>query len=282
MANSIGFIGAGMMASSLMDGIVSKGVRTADQIWCSDVWQGALDTATKKGYHGTSSNIEVGTQAEDAIFLAVKPNYIVQVGEELSALTGSKESEPVVISIAAGVTLETLEASMPNRRIVRVMPNTPCLVGQAACGYALGTHANDDDRNLVKTLLEAVGVAMEVPEVLLNAVTGVAGSGPAYVYLFIEALSDGGVRSGLPRAVATKLAAQMVKGAAEMVLQTGKHPGELKDAVTSPGGTTIAGVEALEKGGFRATTISAVTAATKRSYQLGGMSNEDIENKYGL
>ena len=138
--------------------------------------------------------------------------------------------------------------ALPGRRVVRVMPNTPCLVGEAASGFSLGILATDEDRALVKTLLDAVGVSMEVPEILLNAVTGLSGSGPAFVFQFIEALSDGGVRAGLPRQAATMLAAQTVKGAAEMVLKTGKHPGELKDQVTSPGGTTIAGVEALEKG----------------------------------
>lgn len=146
----------------------------------------------------------------------------------------------------------------------------------------MGSLANDADRDIVQTIFGSVGLAMEVKENLLDAVTGVSGSGPAYVFQFIEALSDGGVRCGLPRDVATKLAAQVVKGAAEMVLVTGKHPGVLKDGVTSPGGTTIAGVEALEIGGFRKTTISAVKAATRRSLQLGGVSKEDIESKYNL
>jgi len=194
----------------------------------------------------------------------------------------AEQLDAVIVSIAAGVTLEALENAMPGKRIVRVMPNTPCLVGEAASGFSLGTLATNEDRKLVKKLLDAVGVSVEVPENLLNAVTGLSGSGPAYVFQFIEALSDGGVRAGLPRQVATMLAAQTVKGAAEMVLNTGKHPGELKDGVTSPGGTTIAGVEALEKGGFRASTISAVTAATKRSMQLGGVPDEEISNRYGL
>lgn len=245
MANNIGFIGAGMMASSLMDGIIAKEIRTANQMYCSDIWEPARDAATKKGYNATASNAEVCANSDNAIFLAVKPNCIMGACKDIM---DAKDSGAVIISIAAGVTLSTLEEALPGRRVVRVMPNTPCLVGEAACGFALGTHATDDDRSLVKTLLDAVGLAMEVNETLLNAVTGVSGSGPAYVFQFIEALSDGGVRAGLPRNVATMLAAQTVKGAAEMVLKTGKHPGELKDAVTSPGGTTIAGVEALEKG----------------------------------
>ncbi|KAL7532563.1 hypothetical protein ACHAXR_004702 [Thalassiosira sp. AJA248-18] len=279
MANNIGFIGAGMMASSLIDGIVAKGIRENTQIYCSDIWPPAREAASKKGYNATESNAEVCANSDNAIFLAVKPNCIMDACKDI---VEAKDSGAVIVSIAAGVTLESLEKALPGRRVIRVMPNTPCLVGEAACGFSLGAHATDDDRTLVKTLLDAVGVSMEVNETLLNAVTGVSGSGPAYVFQFIEALSDGGVRAGLPRNVATMLAAQTVKGAAEMVLKTGKHPGELKDAVTSPGGTTIAGVEALEKGGFRAATISAVTSATKRSMQLGGMSDEDIQNKYGL
>eukprot|EP00579_Thalassiosira_antarctica_P000385 CAMPEP_0201869744 /NCGR_PEP_ID=MMETSP0902-20130614/3149_1 /ASSEMBLY_ACC=CAM_ASM_000551 /TAXON_ID=420261 /ORGANISM="Thalassiosira antarctica, Strain CCMP982" /LENGTH=279 /DNA_ID=CAMNT_0048395291 /DNA_START=138 /DNA_END=977 /DNA_ORIENTATION=+ len=279
MANNIGFIGTGMMASSLIDGIVAKGVRTANQIHCSDIWPPAREAASKKGYNATESNAVLCANSDDAIFLAVKPNGIMGACKDIM---DAKDIGALIISIAAGITLETLEEALPGRRVIRVMPNTPCLVGEMAGGFSLGTHATDADKTLVKTLLDAVGLAMEVKEILLNAVTGVSGSGPAYVFLFIEALSDGGVRAGLPRNVATTLAAQMVKGAAEMVLKTGKHPGELKDAVTSPGGTTIAGVEALEKGGFRATTISAVTAATKRSFQIGGASDEEIASKYGL
>lgn len=278
MANNIGFIGTGMMASSMIDGIVAKGIRTANQIHCSDIWPPAREAASKKGYNATDSTADVCANSDNAIFLAVKPNCVAGACTDIMA---AGETGAVIISIAAGVTLASLEEALPGRRVVRVMPNTPCLVGEAACGFALGEHATDDDRTLVKTLLDAVGVCMEVKEILLNAVTGVSGSGPAYVFQFIEALSDGGVKAGLPRNVSTMLAAQTVKGAAEMVLKTGKHPGELKDAVTSPGGTTIAGVEALEKGGFRAATISAVTAATKRSMQLGGASEEEI-SKHGL
>lgn len=245
MANNIGFIGAGMMASSLADGIVAKGIKSAGQIYCSDIYPPAREGAAKKGYNAFESNADVCANSDSAVFLAVKPNYITDACKDVM---DAKDSGAVIISIAAGVTLEALEKALPGKRVVRVMPNTPCLVGEAACGFALGAHATDEDRTLVKTLLDSVGLAMEVSETLLNAVTGVSGSGPAYVFQFIEALSDGGVRAGLPRNVATMLAAQTVKGAAEMVLKTGKHPGELKDAVTSPGGTTIAGVEALEKG----------------------------------
>jgi len=278
MLDSVGFIGSGMMASALMDGLIAKkALSSPSAISCSDIWKPSLDLAAEKGYTACTSNDEVCEKSKTAVILAVKPHVIETVCKDVVA-----HGDALVISIAAGVTLGTLEANLPGRRVVRVMPNTPCLVGEAASGFALGTLANESDREIVQTIFGSVGLAMEVNEKLLDAVTGVSGSGPAYVFQFIEALSDGGVRAGLSRDVATKLAAQTVKGAAEMVLKTGKHPGVLKDGVTSPGGTTIAGVEALEKGSFRATTISAVKAATRRSLQLGGVSAEDIEHKYNL
>jgi len=268
-----------MMASALMQGLVSnKVVDDPVDISCSDPFEPSRKRASEQGYFATPDNKEVCKRAKDVIIIAVKPNVVEAACSCISAV----ESDAVVISILAGVTLETLEALLPGRRVVRVMPNTPCLVGEAASGFALGKLASPSDKKVVEKIFGSVGVAVEVTESNLDAVTGLSGSGPAYVFQFIEALSDGGVRCGLPRAVATQLAAQMVKGAAEMVLQTGKHPGQLKDGVTSPGGTTIAGVEALENGGFRSATISAVTAATKRSMQLGGVSSEDISNKYNL
>jgi len=281
---SIGFIGAGMMASALMDGVLSKNVSTPSQLSCSDVWDVARDNAAKKGIYATTSNADVCKKSKDVIILAVKPHIIPIVCNDISQLKdGDSSSDALIISIAAGVTLEQLQSNLPDgKRVVRVMPNTPCLVGEAASCFALGHHCTDADREMVKLIFGVVGLALEVQESLLDAVTGVSGSGPAYVFQFIEALSDGGVRAGLPRSVATTLAAQTVKGAAEMVLKTGKHPGELKDGVTSPGGTTIAGVQALEDGGLRSTVISAVCAATKRSMQLGGKSSDDIRDKYNL
>lgn len=242
---SIGFVGSGMMASALMSGLVAKDIVAGPSaITCSDVWQPSLDKAQSNGFSTTKSNEEVVRNSKDAIIIAVKPFVVADVCADIM----KESSEAVVISIAAGVTLDFLQSKLPGRKVVRVMPNTPCLVGEAASGFALGNLCTDDDRKIVETVFGSVGVAKEIKEVLLNAVTGLSGSGPAYVYQFIEALADGGVRSGLPRAVALELAAQTVKGAAEMVLQTGTHPGQLKDNVTSPGGTTIAGVEALERG----------------------------------
>jgi len=276
---SVGFIGCGMMASALMDGLIAKHVvADASSIACSDIYQPSLDAAQKKGVKTTTSNQEVCSLATDVVLLAVKP-FVV---EEACADVIKVPSNALIISIAAGVTLETLQKRLPGRRVVRVMPNTPCVVGEAAAGYAMGVLCVDSDRGLVQKIFGSVGIAKEIKEILLNAVTGLSGSGPAYVYEFIEALADGGVRSGLPREVALQLAAQTVKGAAEMVLQTGIHPGQLKDNVCSPGGTTIAGVDALERGGFRAAAINAVKAATKRSMQLGDISEEEIRHVHNL
>jgi pyrroline-5-carboxylate reductase len=272
-----------MMASALIDGILSAKLYPASSIHCSDIYPPARQSASAKGCTVLETNEGVVTNASDAIIICVKPNCVDGACADIRASTSSMgEARPLVISIAAGVTLDTLEKLLPGQRIIRVMPNTPCLVNSAASAFALGKLATEADCTLVSTLFNAVGLAIQVPESQLDAVTGLSGSGPAFVFQFIEALSDGGVRVGLPRNVAMKLAAQTVKGAAEMVLMTEKHPGLLKDGVTSPGGTTIAGVEALERGGFRAATISAVTAATKRSMQLGGKSEDEIRNTHGL
>jgi pyrroline-5-carboxylate reductase len=177
---------------------------------------------------------------------------------------------PLVVSIAAGVSLARLaEGLAPGTRLVRVMPNTPCLVGASASAFSPGEHATEEDVSLVQGLLDTVGKAFRLPEHLLDAVTGLSASGPAFVYLVIEALSDGGVRAGLPRDVSTALAAQTVLGAARMVLETGQHPGALKDAVASPGGTTIAGLHELERAGVRGALMSAVEAASRRAAELG-------------
>ena len=205
--------------------------------------------------------------SSQAIVLAVKPQSMPQVLAELRPLVGP---DHLIISIAAGVTLSAMTDGLgSNRRLVRVMPNTPALLGEGASGYCMGSATKPEDEATVRLCLDAVGRSYRVPEHLLDAVTGLSGSGPAFVYLMIEALSDGGVRVGLPRDIATALAAQTVLGAAKMVLETGLHPGVLKDQVTSPGGTTIAGLHALERGGLRAALMNAVEAATSRSQELG-------------
>lgn len=264
---NIGFIGAGQMAQALAHGFVAAGRVPASQILAADpspaarqAFQAAVPEATV-----TNDNALVVAQAE-IVVLAVKPQYLASVLEPFSA---AETAGRLFISIAAGATLGTLIKGLQTDRVVRVMPNTPCLVGQAAAGYCLGPGALPEDGPLVEQLLSAVGLSFALEERLLDAVTGLSGSGPAYVYVMIEALSDGGVKMGLPRDVATKLAAQTVRGAAEMVLSDGRHPAALKDAVASPGGTTIAGLAMLEERGVRAGLIAAVEAATRRSIELG-------------
>lgn len=266
----VGFIGAGKMATALARGLIAARFTSADKIVASDVFAEARKQfADETKARAVDSNLEV-VDSSEIVVLAVKPQQMSGVLAELKTIISPQH---LVISIAAGVPIKTLAAGLGEQtRIVRVMPNTPCLVGSSASGFAIGGAATAQDKGLVEQLLSAVGVAVAVDEKLLDAVTGLSGSGPAYVYQIIEALSDGGVRVGLPRDVATKLAAQTVLGGAKMVLETGEHPGVLKDAVTSPGGTTIAGLHALERGGLRAALINAVEAATNRSKELGQMS----------
>jgi pyrroline-5-carboxylate reductase len=264
---TIGFLGAGKMATALARGLVRANLAAPDQIFASDPIVAARENfARETGGVARASNLEVVKSAK-IIFLSVKPD---QTGAVLGVVREFFSSEHLLISIAAGVPIAKLEAAMPaGARVIRVMPNTPALVGESASAYALGKSATATDGELAQKLFSSVGIAMQVKESLLDAVTGLSGSGPAYVYQFIEALSDGGVAAGLPRDVATKLAAQTVLGSEKMVLETGVHPGALKDQVTSPGGTTIEGLHELEKGKLRGTVMSAVRAATEKSKKLG-------------
>jgi len=266
----IGFLGAGKMATALAKGFVNAELVFPRQIIAADPLEPARKHfAAEIGAQFAAHNREVAESAK-VLILATKPDQAPAVLREIcSAVT----KDHLLISIAAGVTIMKLEQGLPpGARVVRVMPNTPALVGAGASAFALGKSATPGDGELTAKLFSAVGVAIPVKEGLLDAVTGLSGSGPAYVYQFIEALSDGGVAAGLPRDVATRLAAQTVLGAAKMVLETGQHPGALKDQVTSPGGTTIEGLHELEKGQFRGAVISAVRAATEKSRKLGQMS----------
>jgi pyrroline-5-carboxylate reductase len=263
----IGFLGAGKMATALARGFIEAGLVQPDQITASDAIAAVRDEfAHSLHAHTAAGNAEL-MKAAQVIFLAVKPNQVSAVLDEIAPHFNHGH---LLVSIAAGVSLATLEKHLPaTARVVRVMPNTPALVRSSASAYALGNHATLEDGLLARTLFSAVGSAYEVRENLLDAVTGLSGSGPAYGYLIIEALSDGGVAAGLPRDIATSLAAQTILGAARMVLETGQHPGALKDMVTSPGGTTIEGVHELEKGGLRAALMNAVRAAAEKSKKLG-------------
>jgi len=270
-----GFIGSGKMATALIRGMLRSGVAETAAITASDPLESArASLAADTGIQVFEANLPV-VERSDALVLAVKPQTMPQVLAELRPLVGPRH---LVVSIAAGISIAALlEGLGPERRIVRVMPNTPALLGEGASAYALGPGVPAADEAVVKAFLTSVGRAVRVPETMLDAVTGLSGSGPAFVYLMIEALSDGGVRVGLPRDIATMLAAQTVLGSARMVLETGLHPGVLKDQVTSPGGTTIAGLHALERGGVRGALIDAVEAATRRSAELAAGSSPKSE-----
>jgi pyrroline-5-carboxylate reductase len=263
VAGSIGFLGAGKMATAL----AGAWKRLAREIRASDPLPDArAGFASHTGIPAGPDNLDV-VRHSDVLVLAVKPQSMAGLLAEIQPIISDRH---LIVSIAAGITLRQLADGLgATRRLVRVMPNTPCLVGASASGYSPSDCATPDDIALVDRLLKEVGKAYRLPEHLLDAVTGLSGSGPAFVYVVIEALSDGGVRMGLPREVATALAAQTVLGSAKMVLETGQHPAVLKDMVASPGGTTIAGLHALERGGLRAALIDAVEAATRRSIELG-------------
>jgi pyrroline-5-carboxylate reductase len=266
----LGFLGAGKMATALARGWIDAGLAAPQRVLASDPVPAARDAfAAVTGGHVTADNCEV-VAGSDLLVLAVKPQSMAALLAEVRPAVTARH---LTVSIAAGIGLKALAEGLgADRRLIRVMPNTPCLVGASAAGYTAGDRATPEDLVLVDRLLNAVGRAFRLPEHLLDAVTGLSGSGPAFVYVIIEALSDGGVRVGLPRDVATALAAQTVLGSAKMVLDTGSHPGVLKDQVTSPGGTTIAGLHALERGGLRAALIDAVEAATRRATELGKVS----------
>jgi pyrroline-5-carboxylate reductase len=263
----VGFLGAGRMATALAKGLVGQGLLRPEQILASDPVELARTAfANAIGARTSPANRDVPEFAS-VIILAVKPTHVSDALSEISERVGV---DHLLISIAAGVSIGRLESTLPpGTRVIRAMPNTPALIGAGAVAYALGRHATKADGALARQFFSAVGLAMEVKEPLLDAVTGLSGSGPAYGYLILEALSDGGVAAGLPRDVATQLAAQTLLGAARMVLETGEHPGALKDMVASPGGTTIEGLHELEKAGVRGALMNAVRAAAHRSKQLG-------------
>ncbi len=264
----IGFVGCGAMARALAGGLRAGGV-DAERIAASDpdaAQREAFEAET--GVRAGDSNAAT-VEGCDAVILAVKPGIVTPVLRELSGATDL--ARPVWISIAAGVSIAAIEAELPGgARVVRAMPNTPALVRAGATAVCANRGAGDADLALARAAFEAVGVVWEAPrEELMDAVTGLSGSGPAYVFLILEALGDAGVRQGLPRDAAYQLAFQTVLGAARLAQESGAHPAALKDQVTSPGGTTIAGLAELERGGVRAALMAAVERATARSRELG-------------
>lgn len=267
----LGLIGCGKMGGALLRGVIKAGlVKSADIAVCDKLPEAAEALAKEfKGLKNLKDPAEI-VAASEVILLAVKPQDMQMLLQSAAENARMKTEDKMFLSIAAGVPLKNLEAWVGGgARVIRAMPNTPALVLQGASAYARGSCATDADASTAQSILGVVGAASEVAEPLLDVVTGLSGSGPAYVYTVIEALADGGVLMGLPRAAALRLAAQTVAGAAQMVLQTGRHPAALRDEVTSPGGTTIAGLEQLEKLGLRNALVQAVRKATERSRELG-------------
>lgn len=264
---TVGLIGLGQMARALARGWRSQ-LKPPPTLIGFDPAAPAREAAIHQvgELSIARDNVDV-VDRSGTVVLAVKPQVIREVARDIHAAVSTRH--PLIISIAAGIPLDELTQWLGTERVVRVMPNTPCLVGEGASGFACGSGVEQGDRERVERLLSAVGICFALPEKLLDAVTGLSGSGPAYVFVMIEALADGGVQMGLPRHVAQALAIQTVLGAAKLAQQEQAHPAELKDRVASPAGTTIAGLAALEQHGLRSGLMEAVAAATQRSIELG-------------
>lgn len=267
MDKTIGFLGGGNMAEAILRGLISGNLVPPNRIVTSGPRQERLDfLAETYGVRTTTSNVELVKQC-DVVILAVKPQILPKVLREVSDELGA---DHLVISVAAGISIRSIETKLRSGvHVIRSMPNTPALVNAGATAIAPGEHASKDDLELGKAIFDAVGMTVILDEGQLDAVTGLSGSGPAYIFLILEALADAGVKVGLSRRNAQRLAAQTVMGSAKLLLDTDEHPGRLKDMVTSPGGTAIAGLHTLEEGGLRTTLINAVESATSRARELG-------------
>lgn len=270
-SKKLGFLGGGNMAEAMIKGMLSAGFVESKNIFVSDVMQSRQEFLhSEYKIKVTGDNRDIAAKC-DILILAVKPQVVKKVLEEIHDLV---DASKLIVSVVAGVAIITIEEVLrsgqdKNISIVRTMPNTPALVQEGVTAIASGTHVSKTDIKVSHRLFEAVGKTVDVDESNMDAVTGLSGSGPAYIFMIIEALSDAGVKMGLSRDVANTLTVQTVLGAAKLARESGKHPGELKDMVTSPGGTTISGLHALEAGGLRNTLIDAVEQATLRSRELG-------------
>lgn len=266
VSHKIACIGAGQMAEAFIGGLLAAKIAEPADVWATDPSEPRRDLIKQRfGVRVGSDNHDAARWA-DTVLLAVKPQVLGPVLGDLSPLLCGR----LIVSIAAGITIQYVSDRLSaGARVVRVMPNAPAMIREGMSVLAFGDTVTADDKQTVRTMFESVGRVALVDEPLMDAVTGLSGSGPAYIFMAIEALADGGVKMGLPRAVAELLAAQTAVGAARTVLETGEHPGRLKDRVASPGGTTIAGLHALEQGGVRASLIAAVRAATERARELG-------------
>jgi pyrroline-5-carboxylate reductase len=264
----IGFLGGGAMGEALMTGLLRTGLVAPADIYISDINNQRLaELKQKLGIQKAADNQAVVKEA-DVIVLAVKPHVAPSVLKEVAPVVKTGQT---FISLAAGVPISLIENCLAGPvPVIRAMPNTPCLVGEGASAVSAGTHARKENIKIAMAVFNAAGKAVEVPEALLDCVTGLSGSGPAYMYVILEGLIDGAVRLGLPADTARELAAQTMLGSAKMVLETTEHPAKLKNRVTTPGGTTAAGLYALEEGALRAVLMKAVTAATQRSREMSG------------
>lgn len=264
----IGFLGGGKIAQALAKGFISAGLSKPENIIASvhpaDVI--SLKSFQELGANAITENLPI-VKKSDVIFIAVKPSVVSQALQDVKTESSGK----LFVSLAMGVTMNEIKKNLSNQsRIIRVMPNTPALVKQGCSVYVRGDNATDDDAKLVESLLKSIGTCEEVTENLLDPITALSGSGPAYIFVLIEALADGGVNMGLPRDLAYRLASQTVLGSAQLVRDTGRHPGQLKDDVTSPAGSTAAGLRHLEISGFRAAVAGAVESATKKCREISG------------
>ena len=266
MQRKIGFIGCGNMGTAMMGGIIKSGLLDSSDVFISDMSSEKLQTIEAEYGVNTSTDNSFVAQNADIIVMAVKPNIFDMV---IEGIKDDIDSKKIVVSIAAGKTIGDIEKIVgSDRKIVRTMPNTPALVGEGMTAVCPNANVNDGELVQIEELLQSFGKTQVVAEYLIDAVIGVSGSSPAYVFMFIEAMADAAVTAGLPRDTAYKMAAQALLGSAKMLLETGKHPGELKDMVCSPGGTTIEAVAELEKTGFRASVISGVQKCIEKSISM--------------
>jgi len=270
----VGFVGAGNMGEALINGLIKGNLCRAEQILCSDIKSERLKTIHKRyGVKGTTDNLEV-VKRSDILILAVKPQIMKPVVEEMAEFL---DISKLIISIAAGVSLDAIESCAKKElKLIRVMPNICVSVREGVSAISRGRHAQEEDLMIAKAIFDSVGKSLFIDEYLLDAVTGLSGSGPAYIFIIIDALADAGVKVGLTRNDSLLLASQTVLGASKMLIETGEHPGKLKDLVTSPGGTAISGLHALEEGGLRTALMNAVEVATERARVLGEMMRKEL------
>lgn len=270
MSTKFGMIGGGVMGEALLSRLIAQQLYSAEEVLVSEPLPHRRHLLAQQYNVQVTTDNRAAAAATEVLLLAIKPQAFEVIAKDLADYPRTAEAVlPVVISILAGVPLSQLEAAFPQLPVVRAMPNTPATVGAGITAIAPGKHTSDHHLEQARRIFQAVGEVVQVPDQLMDAVTGLSGSGPGYVAIMIESLTDGGVAAGLPRTTARQLALQTVLGTAQLLQASGMHPAELKDRVTSPGGTTIAGIVELERSGFRSAVIEAVVAASRRSKELG-------------